>query len=95
MKKTVDVNILGQNIKIKHEDEEYVRQLESFINEKIEGLSLQQGVSNLQVALRLLLIIVDDYFNVMKESKGVEEFQKEVDKKARKLIDFIDQKAAL
>ena len=95
MKKTVDVNILGQSIKIKHEDEEYVRQLENFISEKIKGLSLQQGVSNLQVALRLLLIIVDDYFNVMKENEGVQNFQKEVDKKARKIIDFIDQKVAL
>ena len=92
MKKTVDLNILGQSIKIKHEDEEYVRQLENFINEKIQGMALQQGVSNLQIALRLLLIIVDDYFNVMKEKESI---HKDVDQQARKIIDFIDQKAAL
>ena len=92
MKKTIDVNILGQTIRIKHEDEEYVRQLENHINEKAEGLSMQQGVSNLQVALRLLLIIVDDYFNALKEK---EDIHKDVDIKARKMIDFIEQKAAL
>ena len=64
---------------------------ENFINEKIEGLSLQQGVSNVQVALRLLLIIVDDYFNVVKEKENI---HKDVEQKARKMIDFIEQKAA-
>ena len=92
MKKAIDVNILGQTIRIKHEDEDYVRQLENYINEKVESLPLQQGVSNLQVALRLLLIIVDDYFSVVKEK---EDIHKDIDIKARKMIDFIEQKAAL
>ena len=92
MKKSLDVNILGQTIRIKHDDEDYVRKLEGYINEKVEGMPMAQGVSSLQVALRLLLIIVDDYFNLMKEKEKIHE---DIDIKARKMIDFIEQRADL
>ncbi len=92
LKKSIDVNILGQNIRIKHGDEEYVRQLETFINEKIKEMQLQQNVPSMQVAIRLVLVIADEYFCVLKDKENI---HKDIEDKAKKMIDFIEQKAAL
>ena len=91
-KKSIDVDILGQSIRIKHEDEEYVRDLENFVSGKLEEIKDQQGVTNLQLAARALLIVADEYFNAVKEKESVEE---EIENKAKKMIEFIEKKAAL
>ena len=90
LKKSIEINILGQNIRIKHEDEEYIRHLEKHVNEKVESIQAQQDVTSVQLAVRVLLIIADEYFNVVKEKEGVE---KKVDDRAKKMIRFIDSKA--
>ncbi|MEW6439495.1 MAG: cell division protein ZapA [bacterium] len=93
MKKTIDVQVLGQNVRIRHEDEEYIRQLESFVNERIRMQEADpKAGSNLQLAIRGLLTIADEYFTAIREKESV---RKEVEDKARKLIHFIDQQAAL
>lgn len=88
-KMSLEVSILGQQIRIKHEDEEYVRGLEKFINEKIENTQSQKNIPTLQLAARVLLILADEYFSLE------EDVRKIVDDKAKKMIEFIDKKAAL
>ena len=87
----VDVNILGQGIRIKHEDEEYVRLLEGFLNEKLESMQKQQRIPSLQLAARALLVIADEYFSLQ---KATDDLQKRVDQKARKMIELIEEKVA-
>ena len=53
-KKSIELNILGQNIKIKHDDEEYIRKMEAFVNEKLKEIPQQQNVPSIQVAIRLV-----------------------------------------
>ena len=93
MKKTIDVQILGQKIRIRHEDEEYVHQLENYVNEKIrmQGPDVRSS-SSLQWAIRGLITIADEYFTAKKEKENVE---RKVEEKTRQLIEFIDQKVAL
>jgi cell division protein ZapA (FtsZ GTPase activity inhibitor) len=93
LKKTIEVQILGQKVRIRHEDEAYVRQLENFVNERVRmhGSDLRSS-SGLQLAIRAMMTIGDEYFTAIKEKESVE---KKVEEKTRELIDFIDQKAAL
>ena len=90
-KRSVDVNILGQNIRIKHDDEEYVRLLEGFVNEKLESLQRQQRIPSLQLAARVLLILADEYFGVQRER---DDLHRVIDQRAKKMIDLIDGKVA-
>lgn len=93
MKKTIDVHILGQKIRIKHEDEGYIRQLEDFVNEKVRVQETDpRSAAGLQLAIRGMITIADEYFAAKKEREKVE---KQVEDRARKLIEIIDQKAAL
>jgi cell division protein ZapA (FtsZ GTPase activity inhibitor) len=90
-KRSVDVNILGQTIRIRHDDEEYVRLLEGFVNEKLESLQTQQKIPSLQLAARVLLILADEYFGAQRER---DDLQRSIDQKAQKMIDLIDGKVA-
>ena len=92
MKKSVDINILGQNIRIKHESEEYVRDLENFISQKIEVIQKQQNVNNIQLAARVLVVIADDYLSMLKEKESI---QQVVEEKAKRLIHLIDERAVM
>jgi len=92
LKKSIDVDILGQSIRIKHEDEAYVRDLENFVSGKLEEIRNNQGVTNLQLAARVLLVVADEYFNAVREKESVQE---EIDNKAKRMIEFIEKKAAL
>lgn len=89
-KKSIDVNVLGQNIRIKHEDESYIRNLERYVNATAESIQKHQKVSNVQLAARVLIVLADDYHSALREK---ENFEKSVDARARKMIDFIDEKA--
>lgn len=92
MKSVIEVHLLGQTVRIRHEDEAYVRKLEDFINEKVRGLQGQQNVTNLQLAVRLLLVLADEYCVAVREKESV---QQKIDSEARRMIDFIEQKADL
>ncbi len=91
-KMTLEVSILGQQIRIKHEDEEYVRGLERFLQEKVEDVQKQQNITTLNMAARVLLILADEYFSLAKEQ---EDARRVVDDKAKKMIEFIDKNVAL
>lgn len=93
MKKSIEVQILGQRIRVRHEDEGYIRKLETFINEKIrmhEGDG--KSTSGLDAALRGMISLADEFFSLLSEK---EKLEKQVEDKARKLIELIDEKAAL
>ena len=49
-------------------------------------------MTSLQAAVRLLLLLADDYFSALKEKEAIQE---NVDSKAREMIDFLDRNAAL
>jgi cell division protein ZapA (FtsZ GTPase activity inhibitor) len=91
-KKIFDISVLGQIVRLKHDDEDYVRQLEAFVQEKLKTIQTQPSVTSLQAAVRLLLLLADDYFSALKEKEAMEE---DVDSKAKEMIDLLDRKADL
>ncbi len=91
-KKVFDIRLLGQVVRLKHDNEDYIRQLEAFVQEKLKTIQTQPGVSSLQAAVRLLLLLADDYFSALKEKDAIQE---NVENKARKMIDFLDRNADL
>jgi cell division protein ZapA (FtsZ GTPase activity inhibitor) len=91
-KKVFDINLLGQVVRLKHDDADYIRQLEAFVQEKLKTIQTQPGVSSLQAAVRLLLLLADDYFSALKEKEAIQE---NVESKAREMIDFLDRNADL
>ena len=91
-KRVFDIDLLGQVVRIKHDDPKYVRQLEEFVKEKLKGIQSQPGVTSLQAAVRLLLLLADDYFSALKEKEAIQE---DVESKAREMIDFLDRNADL
>ena len=91
-KKSFEVNILGQIIRIKHEDDEYVRRLETFVSEKIEDAQNQQNIATLQLAARVLLVLADECLTLKQER---EDDRKTVNDRAQRMIEFIEKKAVL
>lgn len=89
-KKTHEVSILGQNLRLKHEDGEYVRRLESYVSEKIEDAQNQQNIATLQLAARALLVLADECLTLQREK---EEDQRAMNDRAQRMIEFIDKKA--
>ena len=90
--KVFDINLLGQVVRLKHNDPEYVRRLEAFVKEKLKTIQTQPGTTSLQAAVRLLLLLADDYFSAVREKEAIQE---NVDSKAREMIDFLDRNADL
>jgi cell division protein ZapA (FtsZ GTPase activity inhibitor) len=91
-KKVFDINVLGQTVRLKHDDADYVRRLEDFVKERLKTIQTQPSVTSLQAAVRLLLLLADDYFSALKEKEAIQE---NVDSKAREMIDFLDRNADL
>ena len=91
-KKSFEVNILGQKIRIKHEDDEYVRRLETFISEKIEDAQNQQNIATLQLAARVLLVLADECLTLQQEQEDV---RKTVNDRAKRMLEFIEKRAVL
>ena len=83
---------MGQVVRLKHDDPDYIRRLEEFVKEKLKGIQTQPSVTSLQAAVRLLLLLADDYFSALKEKESIQE---NVDSKAREMIDFLDRNADL
>jgi len=89
---SIDVSILGQSIRIKHQDEAYIRRVENYINEQLDTLQKQQRVPSLQLSARLLLIIADELFCVRKERDGLQQL---VEERVRRILNLIDDKACM
>jgi len=91
-KKVFDINLLGQVVRLKHDDGDYVRRLEDFVKERLRTIQAQPGVTSLQAAVRLLLLLADDYFVALREKETIQE---NVESKAKEMIDFLDTNADL
>jgi hypothetical protein len=79
-------------VRLKHDDPEYIARLEVFVKEKLKTIQTQPGVTSLQAAVRLLLLLADDYFSALREKEAIQE---DVENKAREMIDFLDRNADL
>jgi hypothetical protein len=88
-KKSFEVKILGQIIRIKHDNDEYVRRLESFLGQRIADAEKQQNITTLQLAARVLLVLADECLTL---TKARDEERKTVNDRARRMIEFIDKK---
>jgi hypothetical protein len=92
VKKSFEVNILGQKMRIRHEDDDYVQRLEAFLNKRIEDAQSQQNFSTLQLAARVLLVLADECIT---QTKAREADQRRVEDRARRMIEIINRKTVL
>ena len=74
MKEDIAVEVAGQSLTIRSdEDEEYVRTLAGFVDEKIRDVSKgQQGVTTLTLALTAALSIADELHKLKGQHKGID-----------------------
>jgi len=74
MMRDIPIDIAGQEIKIRSdEDEDYVRSLASFVNEKMREVGHgQKGVTTLNLALTAALTIADELHKMRKSGEEVE-----------------------
>lgn len=88
IKKTLDIKVFGNNIKINtDEDEKYVYQLVSYLNSKMDEISQNVKIaSNTERTILVALSIADDYF---KQKKDVSSLQ-ELDDNYANIINLID-----
>ena len=88
MNTTVTVSILGHEFKIRgDEEEERILDIADYVNEKI--LEVQKNTSTLNtlnIVILAALNIAADYFKAVDEN---EDTQRQVDERARKLIEYI------
>jgi len=91
-KKSFEVKLLGQTIRIKHEDDEYVRRLENLLSERIEDAQNQQNITTLQLAARVLLVLADECLTLRRER---DDERKTVNDRAQRMIEFIEKRAVL
>jgi len=91
-KKSFEINILGQTLRIKHEDSEYVRRLESYVSEKTQEAQTQKNIATAQLAARVILVLADECLTLKRER---EEDQKVMNDRAQRMIEFIEKKAVL
>ncbi len=86
----VKVNIFGQTYSIKGDtSEEYIRELASYVNEKME--EVQKIVSNtnsLQIAILVALNISDEYFQSRKLNTRI---GGDIEEKTREIISMLDK----
>jgi cell division protein ZapA (FtsZ GTPase activity inhibitor) len=93
LKRVIDIQVFGQTIRVRHEDEDYIRGLEQFLNEKVEMIqSNQKSSSTINLAARTVITLADDYLSLRTEK---EQTAREVEEKAKRLVEFIDAKKVL
>ncbi len=87
----IRINVLGSDYYIKTDaDEEYVREIADYLDDKTKGLTSENLGIALNVPRPLLLAILkiaDDYFRVKKE---FESYRKRVEERSGKLTEIID-----
>jgi len=87
----IEVTILGRKMLLSTEsDEDYVREIAEYVNEKMESIRDQSGsTSSLNVAILTALDIADEYFKQVGLQKEICE---KVDKQCLELVNYIDAK---
>lgn len=87
----IEVTILGRKMLLSTEsDEDYVREIADYVNEKMENIREQSGsTSSLNVAILTALDIADEYFKQVGLQKEICE---KVDKQCLELVNYIDTK---
>jgi len=87
----IKINVLGSDYYIKTDaDEEYVREIADYLDDKIKDLISENLGAALNVPRPLLLAILkitDDYFRVKKE---FESYKKRVEERSGRLAEIID-----
>lgn len=89
MKKTTEVQIMGQKFMVKSEsDDDYVDQVAVYVDQKInEVIQNTKSVASLNVAILAAMNIADEYFRFRRD-RG-EKFST-MEKKIQDLIELID-----
>ncbi|MBI2346475.1 MAG: cell division protein ZapA [Deltaproteobacteria bacterium] len=89
MKRTIEVNIMGQKFLVRSDsDEGYVNRVAQYVNEKVEEIARKtQSVPSLNVAILAAMNIADEFMRL--REKKTQTFQA-VEKRIRQLIELID-----
>ncbi|MBI5508829.1 MAG: cell division protein ZapA [Deltaproteobacteria bacterium] len=83
-KKTVEVQILGQRMVLKaNDDSRHVERLASYVKRKVDEVAAHGPISSTKLALLAALNIADDYFRTMDEAR---EFKRQVATKSRAML---------
>lgn len=86
----VEVTILGRKITLKAQsNEEYIREVAQYVDEKMEEAQGGGSASSLNVAIMAALNIADDYFKILGRQKGA---FAQVEQQCIDLINYIDSK---
>jgi cell division protein ZapA len=89
-KGTVEVTILGRKIALRSDgNDEYVRQVAQYVDEKMEEAQATSKTSTLNVAILAAMNIADDYFKAVGERKQA---FATVENQCIDLINYIDSK---
>ena len=88
MKKSYDVKVFNQSFSVKSEaDEHYVRQVASFVDQKIREIGDKTpSISSLNVALLTAMNIADEYLKLNRERESK---NKKLAKQVKSLIEFV------
>ena len=88
MKKSYDVKVFNQSFSVKsEEDEAYVRQVASYVDQKIREVGERSpSISSLNVALLTAMNIADD---LLKTGREREAKNKKLAKQVKSLIEFV------
>lgn len=89
MKRSVEVNIMGQKLQIRSDsDEAYVEEIAAFVDKKIrEIVARTKSVASTQVVILAAMNIADEFFKY-KQKVGVK--HSNVAKKLEAMIEHID-----
>ena len=86
----VEVNILGRKLMLRADgNEEYVREVASYVEEKMDQAQGGAQASTLNVAIMAALNIADDYFKTLGTQKKA---YSQVEQQCIDLLNYIDSK---
>ena len=87
---TVEVTILGRKVNLRADgNEEYIREVAQYVDEKMEQAQKQSQSSTLNVAILAALNIADDFFQSVGEKQRT---FAQVEQQCIDLINYIDSK---
>ena len=90
MSEKVEVTILGKKLALRADgNEEYVREVAQYVDDKMEQAKEMSQTSSLNVAILAAMNIADDYFKVVGEQNRT---FTQVEQQCIDLINFIDSK---
>src|SRR5687768_719826 len=88
-KRSVEVEILGQRMVLKAEDDpRHVERLASYVKRKVDELSAHGPVSSAKLAVLAALNIADDYFRALDEAR---EFKRQVAQRSRAMLSELEK----